>query len=222
MPSPEKSRILVLHLTKYSDHSAVLHTVDDTAGRRSFLVRGLKRSGATAAFHSLALLDVVSGASSKSTLAYLKEWTPAPPLPHLRSDLVKSTVALFISEVLYRSFTDAVADPALFDWLCDAVVALDEVEGSVANYPCWFLVGYAVRMGFMPGKTIEPEGIFPPNEAELFQQLLRSSFPEALALPLSSARRQSFLHKMLQYLSYHLGATLGVKSLDVLHAVLQD
>ena len=60
MPSPEKARILVLHLTKYSDHSVVLHAVDAAAGRRSFLVRGLKRSGATAAFHSLALLDVVN------------------------------------------------------------------------------------------------------------------------------------------------------------------
>ena len=220
MPSPEKTRILVLHLTKYSDHSVVLHAVDAAAGRRSFLVRGLKRSSATAAFHSLALLDVVGAVAPKSTLAYLKEWTPAPPLPHLRSDLLKSTVALFISEVLYRSFTDAVADPALFDWLCDAVVALDEVEGSVANYPCWFLVGYAVRMGFMPGKTIEPEGIFPPAEADLFQQILRCSFAESLALPLSATRRQAFLRKMLQYLSYHLGATLDIRSLDVLHEVL--
>ena len=220
MPSLEKSRILVIHLTKYSDHSVVLHTVDDTAGRRSFLLRGLKRSGATAAFHSLALLDVVSGGSPKSTLAYLKEWTPAPPLPQLRSDLIKSTVALFVSEVLYRSFTDAMADPALFDWLHDAVIALDGVSGSVANYPCWFLAGYAVRMGFMPGESIEPEGIFPPVEAGLFQQILRCSFAEALALPLSASRRQSFLRKMLQYLSYHLGATLDIRSLDVLHEVL--
>ena len=220
MPSPEKARILVLHLTKYSDHSVVLHAVDAAAGRRSFLVRGLKRSGATAAFHSLALLEVVSGSSPKSSLSYLKEWTPAPPLPQLRSDLIKSTVALFISEVLYRSFTDAVADPALFDWLCEAVVALDAAEDSVANFPCWFLVGYAVRLGFMPDKTIEPEGIFPPDEAALFQQILRCSFPEALALPLSANRRQSFLRKMLQYLSYHLGATLESKSLDVLHDVL--
>ena len=220
MPSPEKTRILVLHLTKYSDHSVVLHTIDAAAGRRSFLVRGLRRSGAVAAFHSLALLDVVGAGSPKSSLAYLREWTPAPPLPHLRSDLIKSTVALFISEVLYRSFTDALADPALFDWLFEAVVALDRAEGSVANYPCWFLAGYAVRMGFMPGDTIEPEGLFPPAEAGLFQQFLRCSFPEALAFPLSASRRQAFLRKMLPYLSYHLGASIDVRSLDVLHEVL--
>ena len=40
MPSLEKSRLIVLHLTKYSDAGVVLHTVDSQYGRRSFLVRG--------------------------------------------------------------------------------------------------------------------------------------------------------------------------------------
>ena len=198
----------------------MLHAVDSDAGRRSFLVRGLRRSGATAAFHSLALLEAVSGESPKSTLAYLKEWSPAPQLPHLRSDLVKSSVAMFISEVLYRSFTSEMADPALFDWLCEAIVTLDGAEGSIANFPCWFLVGYAVRMGFMPGESIEPDGLFPPAEAALFQQILHCPLQEAMALPLSAQRRQSFLRKMLQYLSYHLGTTIDARSLDVLHEVL--
>lgn len=220
MPSPAKTRIIVLHLTKQSDYGVVLHAVDSDAGRRSFLVRGLRRSGATAAFHSLALLEAVSGESPKSTLAYLKEWTPAPQLPHLRSDLIKSTVAMFISEVLYRSFTSEMADPALFDWLCEAIVTLDGAEGSIANFPCWFLVGYAVRMGFMPGESIEPDGLFPPAEAALFQQILHCPLQEALALPLSARGRQSFLRKMLQYLSYHLGTTIDARSLDVLHEVL--
>jgi len=41
-----------------------------------------------------------------------------------------------------------------------------------------------------------------------------------MAIPLSAARRQVFLRKMLQYLSWHLGVTLDAKSLDVLHTVL--
>lgn len=222
MPSPEKARILVLHLTKYSDHSVVLHAVDAAAGRRSFLVRGLKRSGATAAFHSLALLDVVSGGSPKSTLAYLKEWTPAPPLPQLRSDLIKSTVALFISEVLYRSLVNEQADPELFDWLSRVVQTLDAEERSIANFPVWFLVSYSVQLGFMPGETPEPGGIFTPPETALFYRILKSDYDEALAIPLSADRRQAFSRSLLKYLSYHLGTSLGVKSLDVLHTVLQD
>ena len=220
MPSPATSRIIVLHLTKYSDHGLVLHAVDSTAGRRSFLVRGFKRGNAVAVFHPLSVLDVVSVESPKSTMSHLREWEPALPLHGIRSDLVKSSLAMFISEVLYRSLTSELADAQLFDWLCEAIVTLDRTEGSVANYPLWFLVSYAVRMGFMPGETIEPSGIFSAEEAALFQRVLHASYEETLALPLSGTRRQAFARKMLQYLSWHLGATIDAKSLDVLHAVL--
>ena len=221
MSSVEKSRIVVLHLTKYAESSVVLHAIDALSGRRSFLVRGLKKNrGALAAFHSLSLLDVVGGESPKSSLAYLREWTLARPLHGIRSDLVKSSVAMFISEVLYRSFTSELADPQFFDWLCDAVVRLDGEEGSIANFPIWFLVSYAVQLGFRPGDPVEPQGVFTPADDALLQRVLQSSYQETLAIPLSAERRQAFSRQMLQYLSHHLGATIDAKSLDVLHAVL--
>ena len=222
MPSPATSRIIVLHLTKYSDHGLVLHTIDSTAGRRSFLVRGIKRGNAVSVFHPLSILDIVSAESPKSTMCHLREWDPVRPMHGIRGDLVKSSLAMFLSEVLYRSLTSELADPQLFDWLCDAVVRLDEAEGSVANFPAWFLVSYAVRMGFMPGESIEPSGMFPAENAALFQRFLHDPYDEAMTLPLSGNRRQAFARKMLQYLSWHLGTTIDAKSLDVLHAVLAE
>lgn len=100
------------------------------------------------------------------------------------------------------------------------VCALETAEGSIANFHLWFLVSYAVQMGFMPGEAIEPSGLFAPDEAALFQQVLHSAFEETLVIPLSASRRQSFSRKMLQYLSWHLGTTIDARSLDVLHAVL--
>lgn len=220
MPSPATSRIIVLHLTKFSDHGLVLHTVDSAAGRRSFLVRGIKRGNAVAVFHPLSILDVVSAESPHSTMSHLREWEPVLPLHGIRGDLVKASLAMFLSEVLYRSLTSELADPQLFAWLCDAVARLDATEGSVANFPAWFLVTYAVRMGFMPGDTIEPSGMFPAEDAALFQRFLHTPYGEAMAIPLSGARRQAFARRMLQYLSWHLGTTIDAKSLDVLHEVL--
>ena len=104
MSSVAKSRLVVLHLTKYSDHALILHAVDSLSGRRSFLVRGLKRGNATAAFHPLSVLEVVSAESPKSSLAWLREWEPAAALHAIRSDRVNGSIAMFVSEVLYRSF----------------------------------------------------------------------------------------------------------------------
>ena len=223
MPSDAKSRIVVLHLTKYGESGVVLHAIDASSGRRSFLVRGLKKSrGAAAAFHSLGLLDIVSRESPKSSLAYLHEWTPVAALHGIRGDLVKGSVAMFISEVLYRSFTNELSDPQFFNWLCGTVAALDAETGSVANFPIWFLVSYAVQLGFRPGDPVEPQGLFSPEESALLQRLLRATYEEGMAIPLSASRRQAFSRKLLQYLSHHLGATIDAKSLDVLHAVLEN
>ena len=198
----------------------VLHAIDSLYGRRSFLVRGLKRSSAVAAFHPLSLLEVVSSTSPKSTLAMLREWEPVRTLPNLRADLTKGSVAMFLSEVLYRSFTSSLADDELFAWISEAVAMLDAEGGSIANFHLWFLVSYAVKLGFMPAETIEPPGIFTPEETALFQQILRSTYDQTLAIPLSSTRRRTFATKILQYLSWHLGTTIDAKSLDVLHEVL--
>ena len=222
MPSVVKSRIVVLHLTKFSDSGIVLHAVDSESGRRSFLVRGIKRGYAMAAFHPLNLLNVVSGENPKSSLAFLREWYSDTSLRGIREDRVKGSIAMFISEVLYRSLTNELNDDRLFGWLCDMVETLDSAQGSVANFPLWFLVSYATRLGFMPSDPLEPSGLFSPDEATLLYKVLDSSYLEAMAIPLSATRRQAFARKMLRYLSWHLGTTVDAKSLDVLHAVLQD
>ena len=220
MSSVAKSRIVVLHLTKYAESSVVLHAVDAQSGRCSFLVRGIKRGNAVAAFYPLSILDVVSAASPKSSLAWLREWEPAALLHDIRGNRVKSSVAMFVSEVLYRSFTTELADPQFFDWLCGTIDVLEHTDGSIANYPLWFLVGYSVQLGFMPGDPVEPQGIFTPAETDLLLKVLRSPYETTMNIPLSAERRQAFSRKMLQYLSHHLGASIDARSLDVLHAVL--
>lgn len=220
MPLAEKSKIIVLHLTKYSDSSVIIHAVDSKYGRRSFLLRGIKGSRRSITdFHPLNVIDVVSSTGAKSTLAYLKEWTPVMSLEGIRSDIYKSTVAMFISEVIYRSLTSEFTDDLLFDSLCNSVSRLESHKGSVANFHLWWLAFYCSNMGFQPADTIEPSGIFDRDDAELFLTILRTPFDECMNLPLSSKRRVSFSRKMLNYLSYHLSQNINIRSLDVLHEI---
>ena len=60
---------------------------------------------------------------------------------------------------------------------------------------------------------------FSPEESLLLHRMLTLPFEEAMALPLSAARRNGFSRRMIDYLSYHLGQALDIRSLDVLHAV---
>ncbi len=220
MPSAGPSRIIVLHQTKYSDHSLIIHAIDSGLGRQGFLLRGAgKKSGSrvVSEFHSLSILDVVSSGKPENGLRYLREWDPVRPLLNLRTDIFKSSVALFISEVLYRSLTAGASDANLFDWLCSAIVRLDSAEGSIANFHLWFIVSYCAGMGFAPDGNPEPGDIFTAEESALLSEIASRPFEEVMAIPLNGSARRSFSLKMVKYLSYHLGVTLNIRSLDVLH-----
>ncbi len=152
MPSVTKSSAIVLHITRQGDSGAVLHVIDSFGGRKGIYVRGLGKGRGTSvsAFHNLAVLDIVTYATPKSSLLYLREYTPVFSLNNIRSDIRKSTIALFISEVLYRSIKSDDGDTDLWKWLAEMIVALDSLQGSAANFHLWWLAGYSTKAGFRP------------------------------------------------------------------------
>ena len=222
MPLAEKSRIIVLHQTKYSDSSLIVHAVDSSRGRRSFLLRGAAKGRGRSRmsdFQALGILDVISYESPKSSLSYIREWEQVAPLAQIRSNIYKSTIAMFMAEVLYRSFRTEDSDPELFEWLCQTIMRLEGAQGSAANFHLWFMASYCARMGFEPSEGFEPKAIFEPQELELLEKIMKSPLEETLTLPLNSQKRQAFSRKMLQYLGYHLGCEISARSLDVLHEI---
>ena len=253
----QSSRIVVLHLTKYGDSGLVVHTIDSEAGRCSYMLRGVGRASrgssrvsargssvSVGSFHNLAVLDIVSVANPRSSMALIKDYEPALRLYSLRSDVVKNTIALFISELLYRTVVEQNCDERLFDWLCDTIARLNaagtdadaagvtaagasdagaagtpSTETSVANFHLWFLAGFCTVMGFGPAR----EGLFDgcdllrADNLALLRQLTAADFPDAMAIPLTGSRRRDFCEQMVRYISYHLGINVSLRSLDALH-----
>ena len=248
MAAIQSLRIIVLHLTKYGDSSLVVHAIDSACGRCSYMLRGAGRSKRVTmgTLHNLAILDIVSVANPKSSMAYLKEYEPALPLTSLRSDMDKNAIAMFISELLYRTIVAQNNDERLFSWLCEAIARLDAVGATaagpsaqpnatgetiaagpagknIANFHLWFLAGFCTVMGFGPAR----EGLFDgcdllhADNLALLRQLTAAEFTEAMTIPLTGARRRDFCEQMIRYISYHLGINLNLRSLDVLHELYQ-
>ncbi|MBQ7459578.1 MAG: DNA repair protein RecO C-terminal domain-containing protein [Bacteroidales bacterium] len=235
MPADRETRIIVLHLTKYGDHSLVVQALDAERGRTGFFLRGAgKGRGGLNHFHSLGILDVVA-ASNKGDLEYIKEFENPHRLEAIRTDPYKSAIALFIGELLYRSLLDGAMDSDLFEFLEGQILALNTEEGSVANFHICFLVDFCRVLGLQPKDNYSPATpLFTPYSAEfttpdtlaetftpesslLLHQLLSIPREEAMQIPLSRDQRGDFAQKMVGYLSYHLSQNLNIRSLKVLH-----
>ncbi len=238
-----KSRAIVLHLTKYGDSGLIAHVLDSRLGRRGIYLRGIKNSknsAVTAHFHNLALLEVVTAVSDKSKLLYLREYHPLVQLHSIRTDISKSAIALFISEVIYRTLREESGDEELFEWLKGMISALEAIEGNCANFHLKFLAGFCRQMGFLPhdnwseqtpvfniisARFVAPDHyhdsayLFSDQESLLLHRLLSEDFDEAMQIPLNALARSGFCNQMLKYLGYWLDTTINIRSVAVLHTI---
>ena len=236
-----KGRGVVLHTLKYGDSSLIVYLLTDVGGRRSYMVQGVRsragRGSKLALFQPLFPVEFEGLESTKMQLHRFKEVQAGFPLRNLPFDVRKSTVALFMAEVLYRLVRESEPNEALFDFVWSSVGALDDLTEGVADFHLWFLAHLSRFLGFCPGNAWSEgdwfdirEGLFTPVRpahpgymtqecARLLGRLLACEV-QASALPgLNRRQRSEFLEAMLTYFGYHLDAVQSVQSVRILREV---
>lgn len=237
-----KARGIVLNTLKYGESSIIAHILTDVAGRRGYMVQGLGKGkgssrGKGALFQPMFLVEFVGLESNKMDLDRLKEVTLAEPLQTIPFDVRKSTIALFMSEVLYKLVREVEPNSPLFEFVYHSVVALDRMSEGVYNFHLWFMVALSRHLGFYPsgeyaeGMVFDIEaGCFtatPPlgglyinaENTLLLHRLLESSPRDLATLPLSRVQRKEFLSSLLAYYGYHLDTIHNISSLRILSEV---
>ena len=235
-----KATGIVLHTIKYGDNSLIVYMLTDRGGRSSFMVRGVKsgRGGnRLALFQPMFVVEFEAYSSPKAQMDTLREVHTAIPLESLPFDVVKSTIALFMAEVLYRLVRDVEPSSPLFDFVCRAVQSLDEATVGVANYHLKFLVELSRHMGFYPASDYREgdvldmrEGVFvgcaplhgdvmSVENSRTLATLMITDFEQLGTIPMNRHSRDSFLTAMLDYFAYHLDSVGGIRSVEILRTV---
>lgn len=219
----------------------IVYLFTDVGGRVSYMVRGAHggkgRGNKAALFQPMFLVEFEGIEQSRTQLHGMKEVRSLCPLQSLPFDVRKSTISLFMAEVLYRLIREVEANEPLFDFICEAVVRLDRMQEGVANFHLWFLVRLSAFLGFYPGNEYEenfffdirsgvfcpappPHGIYMRQEASsLLGRLMELEADELGGLRLSRAERVGFMEAMLAFFGYHFDAIYSVHSVRILQEV---
>ena len=242
------SKAIFLHATKTGESSLVLHTIDRNFGRQSLYLRNAKKSKNSAAlshFFSLNILDTVITAPTKGSMYYLKEFDNEVKLHSIRSDIYKNSIAIYIGELLYRTYQEESGDADFFDWLCQEIITFESLESNFANYHLIFTLEYCKKLGFAPIDNYSEENcIFEINSAKfiserevnlnennlyfskanslLLHEICGNTFLTNLSIPLCGLERYNFTTELIKYIGFHLEYNLNIKSLNVLHEVLAN
>jgi DNA repair protein RecO (recombination protein O) len=210
------TELIVLHTTKVGDNSLVIHTLSKDYGRRSFLVRGAGKK-AMALFLPLNILEAEIIESSKSTLYTAKNLVSACPLTGIRNSVMKNTMTMFMSEVIYRVVKEGASEEGLYEWAKKNIVLLDALETDFSNFHIRFLLEMTVVLGFSPES--ETMRHFAGEHYQMLLQFMKSPFAESMLIPMNGAQRNELSERIIRYIEYHTETSININSLKVLREV---
>lgn len=236
-----KARGVVLHTLKYGDSSMVVYLLTDVGGRRSYMVQGVRstrgRGSKLALFQPMFAVEFEGLESPRRQMDSFREIRSGAVLRSVPFDVRKSTIALFMAEVLYRLVRESEPNGPLFDFVWGSVGALDAMEEGVANFHLWFLANLSRFLGFYPGNAYTAgaffdirEGLYtktPPlhagymsgEHARTLDDFIRCDVRCLGEIGLNRRQRVGFLDALLVYYGYHLDAIRAVQSVKILQEV---
>lgn len=233
-----KARGIVLSTVKYGDKSVIVQMLTDTLGRQSYIVQGLgspkSRGSKLALMQPLFALEFEGIISDKSDLHRMRDVQSGILLRSIPYDIRKSTIALFMAEVLYRLVGESEANQMLFDFVWGSIEALDTMEEGVANFHLWFMAHLSHFLGFSPGNEYTEgcwfdmqEGEYTPVQPKhtkamnsyytrLLKDLIESDVDYICEIPLNRTERVDMLMALVDYYSLHLDMINRVQSVHIL------
>lgn len=232
-----KTKAIVLSAIKYQEKSLIVKCFTQSDGLKSYFVpsafSGKKSNQKIAYFQPLTILEIEANHKNKGTLEHFKEIRLATPYHSINTDIFKSTIVIFLSEMLHHSIREEEKNQSLFSFLETALLWLDSHE-ETANFHLILLLEITKFLGCYPDTSEMDlpffelnEGIFTPfhgisclseHETFLFKKLIGLKFDSDQKI-FAGTERQILLKILLDYYSAHLDGFKKPKSLDVLKEV---
>lgn len=232
-----KTKVIVISSIKFQEKSLIVKCFTLSHGLKSYFVRDAfssrKSNQKIAYFQPLSILEIEAVHKNKGTLENFKEIKIAEPFHSIHTDIVKSTIVMFVSEILHHSIHEEEKNESLFSFLEAALHWLDHHD-EIANFHLILLLEMTKYLGFYPDVSdIDMpffemnEGVFTPfhaisslteHETNLFKKLIDLKF-ENDQKTFHVIERQILLKILIDYYSFHLDGFKKPKSVEVLKEV---
>ncbi len=230
---------IVLSKLRYKDNDLIVKCYTEELGVVSFLVRGALKSkkGASKAayFQLLSQLQLVIAYKSNKNLHTIKEVKPNYIYSSLHSNILKSAVVMFLSEILASILQEEEENRVLYSYIETALLWFDTHTKS-SNFHLLFLLNLSKYLGFYPELKNVNSAFFNLKDGKfedksmgkyaiqgenllLLKTLLGTKFDGLENIKMNSSQRQSFLNMILLYFELHLGSFKTPRSVKVFNQV---
>jgi DNA repair protein RecO (recombination protein O) len=237
-----RTKAILLHHVRYSDNSLIAHFYTQEYGRLAVMVKGISSRRGSARFNyfqPLNIFNIELYYYENREMHNLKEMNLAYIPKNISGDINRTSVTMFISEILHNIIREEDVNRLLFDFVESSVITLDGMTSGISNFHLWFLVAFTDYAGigpshttmtncwfdmltgqFTPVQPMHPDYI-DPEGARVLNLLLQMPAEDIASLRLSGDERTGLLTRLLKYYSLHLTGIREIRSLQVLKDIFR-
>jgi len=234
---------IVLHFIKYGESSVIATIYTRDFGRQSYLVnaaRSKKSQNKASLLQPLFLVDMIAYQKQSRELHRIKELRSYHVYQNIPFEITKSSLSIFIAEVLYKSINEQESYPEMYDFIKNSLLYFDLMEKGSGNFHIWFLFRLTEYLGFLPDTSrvgfegwfdsrkgavvhFEPSHPFYANKevTENLIQLSALKIHEISGFEISRKMRDTLVSVLIDYYQLHFDNLGEIKSLNVLREVFK-
>ncbi len=238
-----KTAALVRHSLPYSDTSLIIKAYTKEFGLQSYILRGArsKKSNSKAVhFQPLRVLELEIGSNPKAQLQYIKSSSQILGSEKTSCDIVRTSLAIFMTDVLNLSLKENTPNADLFDFLVFWVERLEVCERALlAEFHLYFLLELSTRLGFCPNnnysernryfdlqtgqfvvESLQITTLSSENSLQMHRFLTACAQKQQIKITESKSQRRTLLDELLKFYAIHITQGRQIRSQEILSVIL--
>lgn len=222
-----KTKGIVLSYMKYGDNSIIARIFTEDYGYGSFIVnsiRSQKSKKSIGYFQPFTILDLVLYIKDTRDLQRISEFKSHHPLHQIHQNFTKSTITLFLTEMLSKLLqSEQAPNEELYVFVEESIITFDKLENGFQDFHLQFLLKIGPYLGFgiddFDTLFTSIDKLVPTTSEDdhLLEKLINEPF--GFQAGFGRSMRNQVLDVILNYYRHHAHIAKP-KSLEVLRSVL--
>lgn len=219
---------IVLKTTKYGETSLICTIYTCELGSQTFIVNGVrKKKGNMSYYQPMNVLDITFFYKKDKAIQRMKEVKMHTIFTDIPSNIYKSSVAMFITEVLEKCLKEEEKNQPLFNFITNSISDLEQKPFD-SQFHIRFLVDFSRYLGIFPDLSKAEEsvcfdmlnGCFTNKKVE-HPYTIRNAKEFYLALSGQKTNdKKGVINHLLKYYALHIDGFKEVKSKPILETIL--
>jgi len=236
----QKTRAIVLKTVKYSDNSVIATIYSKDLGKIPIIIKSLHSKKSNTKINYLQpffIIDIELYYKQNRNIQKAKEIKPAYNFKTLPFDIIKSSLAIFLSEIIYKAIKEEEENEHLFYFIEKTIQFIDVNYMNISNLHLFFLLRLTKYLGFFPKNNFNDKTIFFDidkaifvdyknnlnqlniQESKFFSILLNSNFNNYTQIKINKDERNKTLQNILLFYNRQIPEFGKIKSLEIMQTI---